>query len=107
MYEVYAARYAHHQRTAAENFIGGDSHDGPMPMDYFVWLIRDAMRAFVVDTGFDADAARRRGHDPDVMRRYPAPARELERGAPRRCTHRSVTRESQLAHVNLFPAVAL
>ena len=37
-YEVYAVKYAHHDRRASENFIGGDPHDGPMPLDYFVWL---------------------------------------------------------------------
>ena len=31
-----------------------------MPMDYFVWLIRNAERTFVVDTGFTADMARQR-----------------------------------------------
>ena len=36
-YEVYAIKYAHHARRAAEHFIGGDPHDAPMPMDYFVW----------------------------------------------------------------------
>ena len=35
-YEIYAVRYAHHDRRAAENFYGGDPHDGPMPLDYFV-----------------------------------------------------------------------
>ena len=38
-YELYAIRYAHHDRRASENFIGGDPHDGPMPLDYFVWAI--------------------------------------------------------------------
>ncbi len=38
-YELYAVRYAHHDRRASENFIGGDPHDGPMPLDYFVWAI--------------------------------------------------------------------
>jgi glyoxylase-like metal-dependent hydrolase (beta-lactamase superfamily II) len=56
-------RYARHERRAAENFIGGDPHDGPMPMDYFVWLARNAARTFVVDTGFNAEAARRRGRE--------------------------------------------
>ena len=45
VYEVYAIKYAHHARRAAENFIGGDPHDGPMPLDYFVWLIRAAVAA--------------------------------------------------------------
>ena len=35
-YEIYAVRYARHERNASENFLGGDPHDGPMPLDYFV-----------------------------------------------------------------------
>ncbi|HVL35593.1 MAG TPA: N-acyl homoserine lactonase family protein [Burkholderiales bacterium] len=62
-YEVYALKYAHHERRAAENFIGGDAHDGPMPLDYFVWLIRGNGRDIVVDTGFSAAVARRRGRE--------------------------------------------
>ena len=56
-YEVYAIRYARHERTARANFIGGDEHDGPMPLDYFVWLVRGDAGTFVVDTGFDAPVA--------------------------------------------------
>ena len=52
-YEVYAIKYAHHDRLASENFIGGDPHDGPMPLDYFVWAIIGDGGTFVVDTGFD------------------------------------------------------
>jgi glyoxylase-like metal-dependent hydrolase (beta-lactamase superfamily II) len=59
-YEVYAIKYAHHARTAKENFLGGDPHDGPMPMDYFVWLVRGHGREIVVDTGFNAAAAAKR-----------------------------------------------
>jgi glyoxylase-like metal-dependent hydrolase (beta-lactamase superfamily II) len=66
-YEVYAIKYARHERRASENFLGGDPHDGPMPLDYFVWLIREAGtsagREIVVDTGFSAaTAARRQRH---------------------------------------------
>jgi glyoxylase-like metal-dependent hydrolase (beta-lactamase superfamily II) len=60
-YEVYAVKYAHHERRASENFIGGDPHDGPMPLDYFVWLVRGAGREIVVDTGFSAAMAAKRG----------------------------------------------
>ncbi len=62
-YEVYALKYAHHARRASENFIGGDPHDGPMPLDYFVWLIRGEGREIVVDTGFSAAMAAKRGRD--------------------------------------------
>lgn len=60
LYEVYAIRYGHHDRNAAANFIGGDPHDGPMPLDYFVWAIVGKSRTFVFDTGFDAKVADRR-----------------------------------------------
>jgi glyoxylase-like metal-dependent hydrolase (beta-lactamase superfamily II) len=59
-YQIHAIRYAHLERTAAFNFLGGDVHDGPMPLDYYVWAIVGPARTFVVDTGFDADQARRR-----------------------------------------------
>jgi glyoxylase-like metal-dependent hydrolase (beta-lactamase superfamily II) len=62
-YEIYAIKYAHHMRRASENFIGGDPHDGPMPLDYFVWLIRGEGREVVVDTGFSAAMAKKRGRD--------------------------------------------
>jgi glyoxylase-like metal-dependent hydrolase (beta-lactamase superfamily II) len=60
-HEVYAIRYAHHERKASENYIGGDPHDGIEPLDYFVWAIKGADRAFVVDTGFDPAMAKKRG----------------------------------------------
>ena len=59
IYEVYAVKYATRDGTRSGNFIGGDPHDGPMPMDYFVWLIRNPDRTFVVDVGFSEAMARR------------------------------------------------
>ncbi len=59
-YEIYAIRYAHLERTARHNFIDGDLHDGPMPLDYFVWAIVGGGRNWVLDTGFDAAMAARR-----------------------------------------------
>jgi glyoxylase-like metal-dependent hydrolase (beta-lactamase superfamily II) len=56
-YEIYAIRYAHHERRAAENFVGGDPHDTAMPLDYFVWAIIGGGKAYVVDTGFGAEQA--------------------------------------------------
>ena len=60
-YEICAVRYAHLERTARHNFIGGDEHDGPMPLDYYVWTVRGPGVCFVVDTGFDAAAGAARG----------------------------------------------
>jgi glyoxylase-like metal-dependent hydrolase (beta-lactamase superfamily II) len=60
-YEVYAIRYATLARKAADNFIGGDPHEVGSPLDYFIWLARSASRLFVIDTGFEARVAERRG----------------------------------------------
>jgi glyoxylase-like metal-dependent hydrolase (beta-lactamase superfamily II) len=61
LWQIYAIRYAHHpDRPASENFIGGDPHDGPMPLDYFVWAVVGDERSFIVDTGFDEAMSRRR-----------------------------------------------
>jgi glyoxylase-like metal-dependent hydrolase (beta-lactamase superfamily II) len=59
-YEVYAVRYARHDRRAAENFLGGDPHDAPMPIDYFVWAVTGGGKTFIVDTGFGREQARQR-----------------------------------------------
>lgn len=70
-YEVLALRFARTppDRPRHENFMPGmDLHDGPMPLDYYLWAIRGNGRVIVVDTGFGADAARERGraliHEP-------------------------------------------
>ena len=59
-YEVFALRYAMRDARRSDHFIGGDPHDGPMPMDYFVWVIRNADRAIIVDSGFTAEVAAKR-----------------------------------------------
>lgn len=60
-YEVFALRYATHERLRKDNFMsGGDPHDAPMPLDYFVWLIRGEGRAWLVDAGFNEAMARQR-----------------------------------------------
>lgn len=63
-YEIYAVKYAVRVGTKAEAFIFSDSHDVPMPLDYFVWAIVGKDRSFVVDLGFDAEEAakRKRNH---------------------------------------------
>jgi glyoxylase-like metal-dependent hydrolase (beta-lactamase superfamily II) len=57
-YELYALRYAvNSAQRSVHNFIDGDVHDVPMPLDYFVWVIRGHGVKYIVDTGFDAEAA--------------------------------------------------
>jgi glyoxylase-like metal-dependent hydrolase (beta-lactamase superfamily II) len=62
-YEVFAVKYAERDARRPEHFLGGDPHDAPMPMDYFVWAIVNPERTVVVDTGFnsfDAETRNRR-----------------------------------------------
>jgi glyoxylase-like metal-dependent hydrolase (beta-lactamase superfamily II) len=77
-YEIIALRYATHERPASENFLyppspSEDPHDYSMPIDYFVWVVRNHQRVIVVDTGFDRPAAAARGrtlliHPIDALR---------------------------------------
>ncbi len=60
-YELFAIRYATRKARRHEHFIGGDPHDGPMPMDYFVWLARNDDRTVVIDIGFTAASGGKRG----------------------------------------------
>ena len=62
-HEVFAIRYARRDARRADHFIGGDPHDAPMAMDYFLWLIRGPERVVVVDSGFTAETAARRGRE--------------------------------------------
>jgi glyoxylase-like metal-dependent hydrolase (beta-lactamase superfamily II) len=60
-YELYAIRYGHNpNQRASANFLGGDPHDLPMPLDYFVWAIKGPQQTFVLDTGFDARMGEKR-----------------------------------------------
>ena len=62
-WKIYAIHYGHHERRASANFLHGDPHDGPMPLDYFVWAIVGANRNFIVDCGFDAEMGRKRNRE--------------------------------------------
>lgn len=62
-FRVHAIQYASVARDPSMNFIGGDLHDGPLSMDYFVWLIEDGRRNILVDTGFGRRAAEQRGRE--------------------------------------------
>lgn len=64
IYEVLAVKYAERvNRVRAENFIMADDHNAPHPMDYFVWVVRNANRTIIVDTGFDEAEAKRRNRE--------------------------------------------
>ena len=62
-YEIHAMRYGSIEgRTRQENFLEKvDDHDSVMPLDYYIWMIRNENRTVVVDTGFDHKEASKRG----------------------------------------------
>jgi glyoxylase-like metal-dependent hydrolase (beta-lactamase superfamily II) len=59
-YELFALRYATRDAMRSDHFIGGDPHDAPMAMDYFVWVAVGPERSYVIDTGFTAEIAAKR-----------------------------------------------
>ena len=66
IYELYAIRYATNgRRQRHENFMypAPDPHDGPMPMDFFVWVAVGAGRTILIDSGASASTCSTRGHD--------------------------------------------
>src|SRR3712207_2020692 len=63
LFEVYAVRYATREARSGEHFYGQDPHDVPMPMDYFVWVAVSDEHTVVVDAGFNAEVAARRGRE--------------------------------------------
>jgi len=73
-YEVYALKYATRAARRPANFVGGDPHDAPMPLDYYVWLVRNRDRLILVDTGFFQDMADKRHR---TLLRTPVQALEL------------------------------
>jgi glyoxylase-like metal-dependent hydrolase (beta-lactamase superfamily II) len=94
-YEILALKYGRHaERTRADNFLnpgprmGGptaaaDDHSTPMPLDYFVWVVRNANRVVLVDTGFSrAEASvrdRKLEHEPrDVLKHIGVDAGKIE-----------------------------
>jgi glyoxylase-like metal-dependent hydrolase (beta-lactamase superfamily II) len=60
VYELYAIRYAQRDAMRSSHFMGGDAHDGPMPMDYFVWVAVAQGNAVMIDIGFTQEAAQKR-----------------------------------------------
>ena len=63
-YEILAVKYGENTaRKAADNFMhpNPDDHASAMPIDYFVFVIRNANRTILVDTGFDHKEAAARG----------------------------------------------
>jgi len=69
-YEILTLKYGSQEnRTRYYNFMHDDDHASPAPIDYFIWVIRNANRTIVVDTGFEHKEAARRGRKINMLPR--------------------------------------
>ena len=67
LYHIYSLCYGRvRDRRIPDNFMRRDLHDGPMPLDFNVWIVRSRHRTVLVDTGFGARAAAERGRPLDM-----------------------------------------
>jgi glyoxylase-like metal-dependent hydrolase (beta-lactamase superfamily II) len=67
IYHIYALRFGRvPERTVHLNFMRNDLHDGPMPMDFNLWIVRNAHRTILVDTGFGPRAVAQRARPLDI-----------------------------------------
>lgn len=104
-YEVLAVRYGTLRSTRRELYASYDGYgepDAPMQLDYFFWVVRNASRTVLVDTGFDPAVGRRRGREVTC-----APRHGLERLGidPDSVTHVVLTHfhYDHIGNVELFP----
>jgi glyoxylase-like metal-dependent hydrolase (beta-lactamase superfamily II) len=66
IYHIWCLRYGRVAgRRVHDNFAIRDMHDGPMPLDLYVWILRNRQRTVLVDTGFSERAAVERNHTID------------------------------------------
>jgi glyoxylase-like metal-dependent hydrolase (beta-lactamase superfamily II) len=63
VYEVFAIKYGQRVGQRGGMLIYGDPHDAPMPMDYFIWAIRNSARTIVVDIGYGKADGESRGRE--------------------------------------------
>ncbi|MEM8730831.1 MAG: N-acyl homoserine lactonase family protein [Pseudomonadota bacterium] len=62
LWSIYAIKYADRNgRTRADSFVNDDHPSLPHGMDYFVWVLENGSQKILVDTGYDADEAAKRG----------------------------------------------
>ena len=83
-YEVFAIRYgARSDWTRAKSYLNDANPNAADSIEYFFWVIRNANRTIVVDTGFDAETAARYNRTPfpdptDLLANFGVKAAEVE-----------------------------
>ena len=68
-YEIFALEYGRVEHQQRRNmFLRDDSHESIlMPLHYFVWVVRNGDRVWLVDTGFDHETAKKRDRKIDRL----------------------------------------
>ena len=59
-YKIFAIKYAGVTKRESDNFIYNDKHDVDMDLDFFIWVIKDDTKVWVVDLGFGEEESKRR-----------------------------------------------
>ena len=59
-FEAYALLYGQREGRRSTNFLQAPAEDGPMPLNYYVWVLRAPGQTVLVDTGFSEATAQRR-----------------------------------------------
>jgi glyoxylase-like metal-dependent hydrolase (beta-lactamase superfamily II) len=65
-YEILAVRYGTRVGKKSHTYLNFhlyEEHDGPEPMDYFMWVVRNADRTVIIDTGYKPSVGARRGRN--------------------------------------------
>jgi len=103
IYEVYALRYgARSDWTRAKSYLNDANPDAPDAIEYFFWIIRNAERTIVVDTGFDEATALRYKRTPFVD-----PATQLKAfGIDAASVEDVIVTHLHFDHVGALPAYA-
>jgi len=77
-FELFAIRYG---QDGPDKTVSGDSHDAFSNLDYFVWVAKRSDRVFLIDTGMNEEASKRRGND---LIRAPSDACGYSTSSPQR-----------------------
>lgn len=108
-YQVTIVKYGTRQTVRSDVYLNHHLYgepDGPIGMDYFFWVVRNAERTIVVDTGFSATggARRRRTTLLDPAAAFDALGVDRAAGPPVVITH---AHYDHIGNLDLFPASPL